>query len=120
MKKILIIEDSEEVRCLVNDLLSTHDFHVVEAENGRVGVETAEREMPDLILCDLHMPELDGFGVLRQLRSKPGTASIPFVFLTGMVDQPLLRQSMELGADDLLTKPFTFDELLCAVRSRLR
>ncbi|MCI0539698.1 MAG: hybrid sensor histidine kinase/response regulator [Verrucomicrobiales bacterium] len=96
-----------------------NDFHVVEAENGLEGVEVAQRQLPDLILCDVHMPELDGFGALARLRNTANTAAIPFIFLTGLSEKPLMRQGMELGADDYLTKPFTLQELIAAVRTRL-
>lgn len=119
MKKVLIIEDSSEVRGLISDILSMNDFHVVEAENGLKGVEIAQRQLPDLILCDVHMPELDGFGALTMLRNTASTAAIPFIFLTGVTEKPRMRQGMELGADDYLTKPFTLQELLGAVRTRL-
>src|SRR5688500_11351016 len=119
MKKVLIIEDSCEVRGLISDMLSMNDFHVVEAENGLQGVQVAQQQLPDLILCDIHMPELDGFGALTRLRNTASTASIPFIFLTGATEKPRMRQGMELGADDYLTKPFTLQELLGAVRTRL-
>jgi len=119
MKKVLIIEDSFEVRSLISDMLAMNDYNIVEAENGQQGVEVAHEQLPDLILCDVHMPELDGFGALTKLRKSPSTAAIPFIFLTGMSDKPLMRQGMELGADDYLTKPFTLQELLGAVRTRL-
>jgi CheY-like chemotaxis protein len=100
-------------------MLLMNDFHVVEAENGLEGVEVAQRQLPDLILCDVHMPELDGFGALARLRNTASTAAIPFIFLTGLSEKPLMRQGMELGADDYLTKPFTLQELIGAVRTRL-
>lgn len=85
-----------------------------------VGVQKAERHLPDLILCDVNMPNLDGYGTLAELRKKPATAAIPFIFLTGVADKNHMRQGMDLGADDYLTKPFSLDELIAAVNARLR
>src|SRR5215510_14712332 len=107
MKKVLIIKDSSEVRALISDMLAMNDLHVVEAENGVEGVQLAQQQLPDLILCDIHMPELDGFGALSRLRNTACTASIPFIFLTGAAEKLRMRQGMELGANDYLTKPFT-------------
>jgi CheY-like chemotaxis protein len=91
-----------------------------EAENGRRGVELAKADAPDLIICDIMMPELDGFEVLQALRESPATASLPFIFLTAKVESSDLRQGMNLGADDYLTKPFRPEELLTSVRQRLK
>ena len=119
MKKVLVVEDSLEVRGLLSDMLSLNDFHVIEARNGLEAIEVAQQQLPDLILCDIHMPELYGFGTLTRLRNMPGTAAIPFIFLTGLSEKPSLPQDTDLGADDYLTKPFTFQELLAAVRAGL-
>lgn len=118
MKKILIIEDEPMVRANILELLEAEDFHAVGAENGLIGALWAREHLPDLIICDVMMPELDGYGVLAVLRQDPVTATIPFIFLTAMADKVDLRQGMELGADDYLTKPFTPDELLGAIAAR--
>ncbi len=117
--KILVIEDDRSIRQNLLDLLALEEFKVIAAENGRIGVLLAQEEIPDLIICDVMMPELDGHGVLKILRQTPTTATIPFIFLTAKSDQTDFRQGMELGADDYLTKPFTRAELLAAITSRL-
>jgi len=100
MTKVLVIEDEEAIRENLVELLEVEDFDVIEAENGRVGVEQAKKHLPDLILCDVMMPKLDGFGVLKELRSQLNTATIPFIFLTAKADRHDLREGMDLGADD--------------------
>lgn len=120
MYKILVIEDETSVRQNLWELLTCEDFDVIAAENGRIGVELAQQEIPDLVICDVMMPELDGHGVLNILRQEPITATIPLIFLTAKSDKTDLRQGMELGADDYITKPFTRAELLAAVSSRLQ
>lgn len=119
MKKILIIEDEPSVRENLVRLLKAEGFEVMGAENGREGIEIAISTTPDLILCDVMMPELDGYGVLQTLRSEMTTSTIPFIFLTAKASRSDLRQGMELGADDYLTKPFTRKELLGAIATRL-
>jgi signal transduction histidine kinase len=119
MVKVLVIEDEELIRENILDLLEAEDFEGLGAENGRIGVEIAKTEIPDLILCDVMMPQLDGYGVLEQLRSDPKTAMIPFIFLTAKAEKNDLRSGMELGADDYLTKPCLPDELLKAINTRL-
>lgn len=101
------------------DLLEAEDFNTIAAANGRIGVQLAFSEVPDLILCDLMMPEIDGYGVLTALREEPVTAIIPFIFLTARSARTDFRQGMEMGADDYITKPFTRAELLSAIASRL-
>lgn len=120
MNKILIIEDSADVRSLISDMLSINDYDVVTAENGLVGLDMAQQHLPDLIICDVHMPELDGFETLAKLRENPATSTIPFIFLTGVSEKPTMRHGMELGADDYLTKPFTMAELLATVKTRIQ
>ncbi|HBL14593.1 MAG TPA: hybrid sensor histidine kinase/response regulator [Cyanobacteria bacterium UBA11162] len=120
MKKILVIEDEESVRENLMDLLNAEDFEVLGAGDGCTGLNLAQQHLPDLIVCDVMMPKLDGFGVLNSLRKNPATAIIPFMFLTARTDKTDLRQGMELGADDYLTKPFTRAELLGAISSRLQ
>lgn len=119
MKTILVIEDEPTIREIITEFLEDVDFKVISAENGARGIELAVAHTPDLILCDIMMPELDGYGVLAQLRSQPQMTTVPFVFLSAKADKPDMRQGMELGADDYVTKPFTRAELLNAVHSRL-
>ncbi|MBI3881076.1 MAG: hybrid sensor histidine kinase/response regulator [Verrucomicrobia bacterium] len=120
MKKVLVIDDTPEVRDIVAAMLDSAGFRTVSAGDGRSGVSLARLENPDLIICDIRMPGFDGYEVLADLRRDPATATIPFVFLSGVTERAGMRQGMDLGADDFLTKPFTFDELLAAVNSRLK
>jgi signal transduction histidine kinase len=119
MNKILVIEDDINMRQNILDLLDNENFKVIEAENGRFGVRLAQEEIPDLIICDVMMPELDGYGTLKALRQNPKTAMIPLIFLTAKSDKTDFRQGMELGADDYIIKPFTRAELLAAISCRL-
>jgi DNA-binding NarL/FixJ family response regulator len=119
MKKILVIEDDSEMRRNLTTILRLERFHPVPAENGRVGVELAKKERPDLILCDVMMPELDGYGVIATLRADAETVTIPFIFLTAKGEKPDIRAGMNVGADDYLTKPVAKPDLLAAIRSRL-
>lgn len=120
MKKILVIEDEQIIRENILKLLKAEGFDVTGAENGAQGLNAAVSNLPDVIICDVMMPELDGYGVLMALRSNPVTATLPFVFLTGKAERSEMRQGMELGADDYLTKPFTKAELVGAISSRLK
>jgi len=120
MKKILVIEDNLEVRENLAEILELSGYEVFTAENGKVGVQAARNNKPDLILCDVMMPELDGFGVLRILDQTPLTADIPFVFLTAKAEKDDFRKGMNLGADDYITKPFDDVELLDAIEMRLK
>lgn len=119
MTKVLIIEDDKSVQDNVIDILELEGFSVIFADNGLLGVLMARAERPDLIICDIMMSELDGYGVLEQLRQDATTSTIPFIFLTAKAETPDLRQGMELGADDYLTKPFTPLELRKAITIRL-
>ena len=119
MAKILVIEDEESIRENILDLLEAENFEGIGAINGKVGIKLANEQIPDLILCDMMMPEVDGHGVLKALRSEPLTATIPFIFLTAKADKSDIRTGMELGADDYITKPCTPQELLKAVAIRL-
>jgi DNA-binding NarL/FixJ family response regulator len=119
IRKILVIEDEPEMRRNLTTVLRLEKFHALPAENGRIGVELAKKEKPDLILCDVMMPELDGYGVIAALRANPETAAIPFIFLTAKGEKPDIRAGMNLGADDYLTKPVAKADLLAAIRSRL-
>jgi DNA-binding NarL/FixJ family response regulator len=120
MKKILVIEDEPEMRRNITTLLRYHEYEPIAAGNGREGVEAARREQPDLILCDVMMPELDGFGVLQALQTDASLARIPFIFLTAKGEKDDLRSGMNLGADDYLTKPVANADLVRAVEARLR
>jgi DNA-binding NarL/FixJ family response regulator len=119
MKKILVIEDEPEMRRNLTTILRLEKFQPLAAENGRVGVELARKEKPDVILCDVMMPELDGYGVIAALRAEAETVTIPFIFLTAKGEKPDIRAGMNLGADDYLTKPVGKADLLAAIRSRL-
>ncbi len=119
MKKILVIEDNLEVRENLEEILELSNYNVVTAENGKIGVEKAVAEIPDLIICDVMMPVLDGFGVLKILEKKPKTANIPFIFLTAKAEKSDFRKGMNLGADDYITKPFDNVEFLEAIEMRL-
>jgi DNA-binding NarL/FixJ family response regulator len=120
MRRILVIEDEPEMRRNIATLLRYHDYQTIEAENGRKGLDLAQREKPDLILCDVMMPELDGYGVLQALQKDAGLALIPFIFLTAKGDKDDLRSGMNLGADDYLTKPVANKDLVNAIEARLR
>ena len=119
MKTILIIEDEPEMRRNLATILRLEEFHALTAENGRAGIEIARSKSPDLILCDVMMPELDGYGVLRELRAESATEATPFIFLTAKGEKPDIRAGMNLGADDYLTKPVAKADLLAAIRSRM-
>jgi len=119
MKKILVVEDAQALRRDIVEMLGYEGFQVEGAENGLVGVERARHYQPDLIICDIMMPGMDGYGVLETLRRDPVTATIPFIFLTARTERIDMRQGMELGADDYLTKPFTAQELIRTVQTRL-
>ena len=118
-KKILIIEDQAPMRRNVALMLQLEGYNTLAAENGKVGVAMAKAERPDLILCDVMMPEMDGYGVVQELRKDPVFATTPFIFLTAKSDKGDIRTGMNFGADDYLAKPVTRDDLLTAVRSRL-
>lgn len=120
MKKILLIEDNTEIRENTAEILELADYQVITAENGRVGVEKAHHEKPDLIICDIMMPIMDGYSVLHLLSKTTDTANIPFIFLTAKADRSDFRKGMEMGADDYITKPFDDVELLNAIESRLK
>jgi DNA-binding response OmpR family regulator len=119
MKRILIIEDELEMLRNLTTILRLEKFRPLSAENGRVGVDLAKKEKPDLILCDVMMPGLDGYGVIAALRADAETVTIPFIFLTAKAEKLDIRAGMNLGADDYLTKPVAKAELLAAIHSRL-
>ncbi len=120
MKKILVIEDNSDIRENTAEILSLANYSVIVAENGKVGIDMAKKEQPDLIICDIMMPELDGYGVLHVLSKNPETAGIPFIFVTAKTERSDIRKGMELGADDYLTKPFDDTELLNAIEVRFK
>ncbi|MDF5718445.1 MAG: response regulator [Rhizonema sp. NSF051] len=118
-KKILVIEDDTITRNLFLEGLEAEGFSSIGAENGTVGIQQAQEHIPDLVICDIGMPDMDGYGVLSVLRQDPVTAIIPFIFLTGSGSMADLRRGMDLGADDYLTKPSTVENLLRAIAARL-
>ncbi len=120
MKTILLIEDNKDVRENTAEILELANYKVVQAENGKQGVEEAQQNKPDLIVCDVMMPVLDGYGVIHLLNKSPETASIPFIFLTAKSERLDFRKGMEMGADDYIAKPFDDIELLNAIESRLK
>ena len=119
-KKVLIIEDNNDIRENIVEILELAGYTTFAANNGKAGVDLAVNHKPDIILCDIMMPELDGYGVLYMLNKNPDTAATPFIFLTAKAERVDLRKGMEMGADDYLTKPFDDIELLNAIESRLK
>lgn len=118
-QKILIIEDNDDIRESTAEILELANYEVFQANNGRAGVDMANEHLPDLILCDIMMPELDGYGVLYLLNKNPQTSATPFIFLTAKAERMDMRKGMEMGADDYLVKPFDDVELLNAIETRL-
>jgi signal transduction histidine kinase len=118
-EKILVIDDTDFIREDIQTTLMFEGYTAIIAEDGLAGVEKARAEKPDLILCDVSMPRLDGFGALEQIRATPDLTTTPFIFLTAKAEKQDMRRGMELGADDYLTKPFTTDELIKAVETQL-
>jgi two-component system, sensor histidine kinase and response regulator len=119
MKKIVVIEDELLIREGISEFLTFEGYEVFKAENGQVGVDLVAKNLPDLILCDIRMPLMDGYEVRRQLEQDEKMKLIPFVFLTAMVERPDIRTGMELGASDYLTKPFTHEELLKTIKRQI-
>jgi CRP/FNR family cyclic AMP-dependent transcriptional regulator len=120
MKKILLIEDNDHIRENTAEILELANYKVIVAANGKIGVEKALQEIPDLIICDIMMPVLDGYGVLHAVHKNDAIKNTPFIFLTAKTERNDFRKGMELGADDYITKPFEGTELLNAVDSRLK
>ncbi|WP_442948886.1 response regulator transcription factor [Nostoc sp.] len=118
--KILVIEDDNVTRNLYLKGLEAKGFNTIGADNGLAGIQQAQKRIPDLVICDITMPDMDGYSVLTTLRQDPVTAIIPFIFLTGSSSRADVRKAMELGADDYLSKPSTLDELLRAITTRLQ
>ncbi|MCB0457032.1 MAG: response regulator [Flavobacteriaceae bacterium] len=119
MSTILIIEDDIALRENTAELLELEGYKIITAPNGRIGIEKASKELPQLIICDIMMPEVDGYGVLEKLSQQPETQHIPFIFLSAKTEHKEIRKGMDLGADDYLTKPCEEQELVSAVESRL-
>jgi two-component system sensor histidine kinase/response regulator len=119
MQNVLVIDDAEEVRNVIISTLTHFGFKARGAEDGESGIRMALEEPPGLIICDVRMPVMDGYRTLAKVRDMPGIANIPFIFLTAATDKSDMRRGMISGADDYLTKPFTPDELLEAVATRL-
>jgi CRP-like cAMP-binding protein/CheY-like chemotaxis protein len=120
MHKILLIEDNNDVRENTAEILELANYRVITAENGKIGVEKAILEKPDLIICDIMMPVLDGYGVLHLINKNKDLKNLPFIFLTAKAERGDFRKGMEMGADDYITKPFTDVELLNSIESRLK
>ncbi len=118
-KRILVIDDEASIRANVLRVLRMEGYETREAVNGALGLAAARAERPDLILCDVMMPEMDGFAVLTALRADPATASVPFIFLTASVEMDDKRFGASLGADGYLTKPFNLAELVALIRANL-
>ncbi len=119
MRKILVIEDEPQMRRNLVTILRLEQYQPLPAENGATGIELARSEIPDLILCDVMMPALDGYGVLKELHNDPATMNIPFIFLTAKGERADVRSGMNLGADDYLVKPVDKTDLLRAIQTRL-
>lgn len=119
MPTVLMIEDDPTLLDNTLEILSLEGFDVVGAEDGSVGVEKARRFMPDIIICDIMMPKLDGYGVLKELRNDPTTRAIPFIFVSAIVDEDVLAVSTKLGVDAYLVKPFRTTNLLDLIRDQL-
>ena len=119
MRKILLIEDDVVLRENTSELLELSNYQVINAPNGKIGVEVAKEALPDIIVCDIMMPELDGYGVLEALTKNENTKHIPFIFLSAKTERKDVRKGMDLGADDYITKPFNEEDLINAIESRL-
>ncbi|MEP3207554.1 MAG: response regulator [Maribacter sp.] len=119
MKRILLIEDDRALRENTEELLELSGYSVITAPNGKLGIQVAKENLPDIIVCDIMMPEIDGYGVLENLSADENTKPIPFIFLSAKTEHKEIRKGMDLGADDYLTKPFEEEDLISAIESRL-
>jgi len=119
MKKILLVEDDTSLRENIAELMELSGFRVYSASNGRIAVDMAKKNLPDLVLCDIMMPEMDGYGVLEKLSSDQNTRHIPFIFVSAKTEKQDVRRGMNLGADDYLTKPFDRDEVQSLINRAL-
>jgi DNA-binding response OmpR family regulator len=117
MKRILLIEDNHSLREEIINVLELEGFEVRTAENGRVGLARLEEEIPDMVLCDLMMPDMDGYETLQAIRGNPATSALPVILLTARDDEQCKTRGAELGADDYVTKPFRIPDLLAAVQA---
>ena len=120
MPKILVIEDEQKICLRIQELLTYEGFETISAADGRIGIQLTKEFLPDLILCDIVLPELNGYDVLAEVRRDPLTATIPFIFLTAKTTMNEVREGMNRGADDYLTKPFTIDGLLASINTQLK
>src|SRR2546423_9746371 len=120
MKRVLVIEDTPEVLSFVREAIRFKGWQPLTATDGEQGLRLAINQHPDLILCDVQMPMMDGYQVLQKLREAKASSNIPFIFITAEGEKPRMRQGMDLGADDYLVKPFTLDELLSAIDARFK
>ena len=120
MKTILVVEDTDDIREAIAEMLELAKYNVLISKNGKEGIEMAKAHVPDLIVSDIMMPQVDGLGMLHMLRRDPKTEHIPVIFLTSKSERNDLRNAMDSGADDFITKPFNNDELLKAIENRLR
>jgi DNA-binding response OmpR family regulator len=119
MKKVLIIEDDTVLRENTAEILELSNYNVITAKNGKVGIDMAKKQLPDIIVCDIMMPELDGYETLKTLAQNKTTKYIPFIFLSAKIEHKDVRKGMDMGADDYITKPFEESELISAIESRL-
>ena len=120
MKTVLLIEDNSDIRENMGEIMELAGYNVLLAPDGMQGVKQAAEHLPDIIICDIMMPELDGYGVIHMLQKNDKTKHIPFIFLTAKAERSEMRRGMEMGADDYITKPFSGTELLAAIESRLK
>jgi CheY-like chemotaxis protein len=120
MAKIMIVDDEENVRVAANMVLTSKGHSVTNVEDGVTALELIKKNLPDVIVCDIEMPKLKGFDVLKELRKDPATSAIPFIFLTGKTEMTYMTKAMELDVDDFLTKPFTAEQLLAAIDVQLK
>jgi CheY-like chemotaxis protein len=119
MKSILVIDDTEDLRSLIVDILSIHGFNVRQADSGQSAVRMITEEKPDLVVCDIQMPGMDGYDTLAAVRKSPVNASTPFLLMTGLVSREGVRRGRVLGEENYLVKPFTSEQLVETVMSRL-
>ena len=119
MTLILVVEDETQILLNIQEILELAEFSVITGADGKVGLQLAKTKNPDLIICDIMMPGLNGYEVLQELRQEPKTADIPLIFLTAKIERNDFRQGMVLGADDYISKPFEPFEILQAVNARL-
>jgi CheY-like chemotaxis protein len=120
MKTALIIEDNLEIRENTTEILELAGYKVITAHNGKEGIVEAEEKLPDVILCDIMMPELDGYGVIKQMKKNPVTAKIPFIYVTASTEKSEIKVALDMGADGYVRKPFDVSELLNAINTAIK